>query len=194
MLTLDFVVPPVPTSRRRIGNEYSGILEVEVKGGLTTDESDTISDLLSEEQSSFVQAAKLADAIATSESISQLEAFTIIEKAISGLDLEPDADAIRLRHAEAIAEIAKLYRLSATRNVEASITAIIRHRLDRPQWGLSDTRALHKALRSGIWQLVLDEQAAEDMPSAPLSEEELGKPPAADGSATKRTGRRSSTT
>lgn len=191
---LPFVVPPAPSTKRYIGTAQSGVIEVEVIGGLTVAESDTISDLVNEDQSSFVQAAKLADAIATAESISQLEAFTIIENAISGVDLESNADAIRLRHAERIHEIAKLYRHSASRNVEASVTALIRHRLDRPRWTLEDTRQLHGALKNGIWQLVLDEQAAENLPFEPPSEEELGKPPADDGSGTKRTGRKSSTT
>lgn len=191
---LPFVVAPAPTTKRRIGTAQSGVIEVEVLGGLTIAESDTISDLLNEDQSSFVQAAKLADAIATAESISQLEAFTLIENAISGIELEPDAHAIRIRHAERINEIAKLYSKTSQRNIDASVTALIRHRLDRPQWGLDNTRSLHSVLRRGIWQLVLDEQAAENMPSEPPSEEELGKPPADDGNATKRTGRKSSTT
>lgn len=191
---LDFVVPPQPTTKRRIGNQYSGILEVEVMGGLTVEESDSISDLLAEEQSSFVAAAKHADAIATAESITQLEAFTLIENAISGVELQPEADAIRLRHAERIDEVSKLYARSAKANVQASITSIIRHRLGKPHWSLSDTRKLHRALQKGLWQLVLDEQAAEDMPSSPTTEEELGKPPVDDGAEAKRTGRRSSTT
>jgi hypothetical protein len=185
---LPFLQPPAPTTKRRIGNEKCGILEVEVKGGLTVGESAAISELLADEQSSFVRGAQIADAVAKEEDISLSEAFTIIESAIAGKMLEDAADAIRLRQASRIEEVARVYAKAGQRNLEATVTAMIRYRCDRPEWSLNDTRKLDKALFDGFWQLAQDEQAAEDLPNTPPSEEELGKPPQEPGKSRKRTG------
>ena len=185
---LPFLKPPAPTTKRRIGNEQCGILEVEVRGGLTVGESATISELLANEQSSFVRGAQIADAIAKEESISLSEAFSIIEDAIAGRNLEPAADAIRVKHAERIEEVARVYAKAGQRNLEATVTALIRSRCALPEWSIDETRGLDKVLFDGFWQLAQDEQAAEDLPSAPPTEEELGKPPQEPGKSRKRTG------
>lgn len=185
---LPFIQPPAPTTKRRIGNEHSGILEVEVRGGLTVGESATISELLSEDQSSFVRGAQIADAIAKEEDISLSEAFSIIESAIAGRQLEEAADAIRIRHASRIEEVARVYAKAGQRNLEATVTALIRYRCDQPQWCIEDTRKLDKALFDGFWQLAQEEQKAEDMPSTPPTEEELGKPRQEPGRSRRRTG------
>lgn len=191
---LPFVCEPARSSTRRIGDERCGILEFTVRGGLTVGESATIAELLAGEQSSFVRGAQIADAIAKEESISLTEAFSICEKAISGVTLEPEADALRIKHADRIQQLAETYAKAGQRNMEASVTALICHRLDLPQWTIADTRKMDRVLFQGIWQLVLDEQAAEDMPSKPVSEEDLGKPLPANGHSSKRTGKRSSMT
>ena len=134
------------------------------------------------------QGAQLADAIAQAESITQVEAFAIIEQAISGQKLEERAEAIRLRFAERIEAVTKAYTTSGQRSMEASVTAIIRHRLGLPAWSMADTQKQPKVLLADIWQLILDEQAAENMPANRPTEEELGKQPPATGSSRKRTG------
>jgi len=193
-MSLPFVTPPAPSSKRFIGNQESGVLEFEVCGGLTVGESATISELLASQQSAFVRGAQIADAIAKAESISLTEAFSICEKAISGLALEPEADRIRVQHAERIEQLAQSYAKAGQRNMEASVTALIRHRLNQPQWSMEDTHGLKRVLFQGIWQLVLDEQAAEEIASAPMTEDELGKPLRASGAQRKRTGKPSSMT
>lgn len=187
-MQLPFITPPAPTTKRRIGDERSGVLELEERGGLTVGESALISELLADEQSSFVRGAQIADQIATDESITITEAFAIIEKAISGQTLEEAADAIRVKHAERIAEVARVYSRAGQRNLEATVTALIRTRLELPEWNLDDTRRLPKALFDGVWQLAQDEQRAEDMPSTPPTAEELGKQPPAPGKGRKPTG------
>lgn len=188
MASLPFVTPPAPRHKRRIGNAQVGEVEVEVRGGLTVGESATISELLAEEQSSFVRGAQIADAIATEEGISLSEAFSIVEKAISGQELEEKADAIRLRHADRINEVAKVYAAAGQRNLLATVTAIIRSRCDRPTWSIEDTIDLDKPLFDGFWQLAQDEQSAEDMPCEPPSTEDLGKRRRGRGSDPKPTG------
>lgn len=191
---LPFITPPAPRSLRKIGNQQVGVLEVEVRGGLTVGESATISELLAAEQSAFVRGAQIADAIAKEESISLTEAFQLIENAIAGRSLEPEADAIRLRHAEQIAEVARVYSKAGLMNMEATVTALVRSRCNLPQWTLEDTRAMDKPLFDGIWQLAQDEQAAENLPSSPPTEDELGKQQPVKVTGNKRTGHSSSGT
>ncbi len=194
MPTLPFVQAPEAPTSRRLGTPASGILEMPVLGGLTVGESAVIAELLANEQSSFVKGAQIADAMAKAEGISISEAFNIIEGAISGRQLEERAEEIRTKHAALIQEVAQVYAAAGQRNMEATVTALIRCRCGLPDWSTSDTRQMHRALFNAIWQLAQEEADAEAMPSEPPTEEELGKPPAADGAATKRTGRRSSTT
>lgn len=189
---LPFLQQPAPTTRRQIGTPASGVIEVPVLGGLTVDESATIAELLAMEQSSLVKGAQAADAIAKAEQISLSEAFSIINATIQGQLQEPAATEIATKHAELIQEVARVVQATGQRNMEASVTAILRCRLGQAAWDISDTRKLHRALFNGLWQLVMDEQAAEELQSEPMTEEELKKPPAADGNPRKRTGKRSS--
>ena len=191
---LPFLQPPAPTTKRRIGNEHCGILEVEVRGGLTVGEAATISELLADEQSSFVRGAQIADAIAKEEGITLSEAFAICEGAIAGRTLEPAADAIRLKHAAVIDDLARVFAQTGQRNMEASVTAMIRYRLGQANWSMDDTRQMDRVLFQGLWQLVLDEQEAENLPVSPVTDEELGKQPLETGKPRKRTGAPSSTT
>lgn len=194
MRTLPFVQAPAAPTKRRIGTPASGILEMPVLGGLTVGESALISELLASSQSAFVKGAQIADAISKAENISISEAFSIVESAISGKALEDEAERIRTSHAEQIEEVARIYASAGQRNMEATVTALIRTRCDQPDWGVEDTRTLHKVLFNGIWQLAQDEQQAEDTASEPPSDEELGKPRPASGAGTKRTGAASSGT
>jgi len=194
MPTLPFVQAPDAPKVRRLGTPASGILEMPVLGGLTVGESAVVSELLAAEQSAFVKGAQIADAIAKAEEISISEAFSIIESAISGKALEADAEAIRTRHAVQIEQVARVYASAGQRNMEATVTALIRCRCSLSDWGVEDTRKMHRALFNAIWALAQEEQEAEAMPNEPPTEEELGKPRPADGAGAKRTGRRSSTT
>jgi len=187
-MLLPFVTAPKPAVVRKIGTPASGIIEVEQRGGLTVGESATVSELLALEDSAFVKGAQIADAIAKEEQISLSEAYGIIESAISGRALEEQAQAIRLRHAGQIEQVARVFAAAGQRNMEASVTAIIRSRLQRPEWSMDDTRKMDRVLFNGLWQLVLEEQAAEDLQVEPVTEEELGKPRAAAGKGRKPNG------
>lgn len=189
---LPFITPPAPTQKRRLGNPQVGELEVDVRGGLTVGESAVISELLAQEQNAFVKGAQIADAIAKEESISLTEAFQIIEAAIGGRSLEADADAIRIRHAERIAEVGRIYAKAGQITQEATVTALVRSRCNLPSWGIEETRGMAKPLFDAFWTLAQDEQAAEDLPSNPPSEDDLKKPLPAKEGKTPRTGRRSS--
>lgn len=192
MLDLPYAVVPRQHPPRRVGTLDSGILEIPVLGGLTVDESTTITELLADDVSAFVQGAKLADLIAQAEEITQPEAFAIIEDVMAGKRLEGQAEAIRLTYAERLEALATIYASAGQRNIEASITAIIRHRLDRPGWNPEATRKLPRVLLQDIWQLVMDEQAAEKLPVNKPSDDDLKKQPPVSGKRRARTGKASS--
>jgi hypothetical protein len=187
---LPFITPPAAPTKRRVGNERCGILELEVRGGLTVGESATIAELLAGEQSSFVRGAQIADAIAKEESLSLTEAFQIIESAINGQALEPKAEAIRVKHLDRIEEVRRVFALSSRRDREATVTALIRSRCGQPAWTLEDTQKLDQVLFDEIWLLAQEEQDAEDLPSTPASEADLKKPPQEDTTGKKRPGAR----
>lgn len=191
MIALPFIQAPKARELRQVGNEATGILEVPILGGLTVGESATITELLAMEQSSFVAAAKVADAMAKEESITITEAFSLIEAAIGGRELEPDAELIRLRHASRIEQVAGIYAKAGQRSLEATVTAMIRHRLNLPDWSPADTKALPRALFNELWQLAQAEQEAENQPPTPHTEDEIKKQLPEAGSPPRPTGKRS---
>lgn len=192
MKALPFVVAPAEQKTRRCGTPATGILEFPIYGGITVGEAAYISELLANEQSTFVEGARLADAIAKAEDITISEAFNIIEQSVRGTELEPNAEAIRVRHADRIEQVAQLYANSGKRNMRATVTAIIRCRLRMDDWSMNDTATLLQPLFDEIWALAEDEMNAEIKPaSEPPNDELLGKPPEESGLPPKRTGRRS---
>lgn len=190
MTNLPWIVPPAPATVRRIGTPASGILEIPVLGGLTVDEARLIAELTAENVSAYVAGAQLAELISQAEEISIVEAFTVVESVVAGKPLTGKAAEIRIRYAEKLQAVASIYASEGHRNIEASITAIIRLRLGVPDWTMP--QGFPQVLYDGIWALIRDEQAAERLPATPVTEDDLGKPPAADGSPSKPTGRKSS--
>ena len=193
MTGLPYIKPPQTFPPRRIGNNASGILEVPVLGGLTVEESDTMAGLQADDVSPFVIEVETAAAMAAAEECSIMEAYKVVRDGTAGLPLDnPLAEAMRLRHARQIDEVAKLYNAAGSRTMTAGVTAIIRHRLGRPDWTVAETLRLPRQLRKGLWQLVTDEQDAEALPVEPVTEDDLKKPPVGDGSPSEPTGEPSS--
>lgn len=192
MPNLPFVVQPRQHLPRKVGTLDSGILEIPILGGLTVAESATITELLSGDVSAFVQGVQLADAIAKQEDISQPEAFAIVEQVMAGTKLEGKAEQIRLRFASQLEQLAGLYAVTGQRNIEASVTAVLRHRLGLTDWSMDDTRQMPRVLLSDIWQLVLDEQNAEGLPANRPSDDDLKKQLPVSGKRRAQTGKPSS--
>lgn len=192
MSSLPFAVQPRQHPPRRVGTLDSGILEIPIRGGLTVAESATISELLATDVNVFVLAAQLSDAIAKHEDISQPEAFAIVEQVMSGIKLEGKAEEIRLSYAERLEALAQQYATTGQRNIEASVTAILQHRLGLVDWTLTDTQAMPRVLLTDIWQLIVDEQAAENLPANRPTDDDLKKQRPVSGSSRKRTGPASS--
>lgn len=193
-MTLPFLSPPAAPEFQDLGNAVTGVLRFPILGGLTVAEADTINELLADRASSFRAAAQAADAIAKAEGISLVEAFQLVEDSLSGRDLEDAANEIRLRHSVQIENVAKVYAVAGQMTMAATVTALIRHRLSQPTWGMKDTAGLHRVLFQAIWGLAQQEEAAEATPSTPPTEAELGKQPPVNGNGSPSTGKRSSGT
>lgn len=192
MSSLPFAVQPRQHPPRRVGTLDSGILEIPIRGGLTVAESATISELLADDINVFVLAAQLADAIAKENDISQPEAFAIVEQVMAGAKLEGKAEEIRLAYAERLEALAQQYAATGQRNIEASVTAILRHRLDLLDWSMADTKAMPRVLLTDIWQLIVDEQAAESLPVNRPTDDDLKKQRPVSGKRREQTGPASS--
>ncbi len=196
-------LPPVV-----VGNDASGTLSVPVYGGLTVAESALISDITADDPSSFVEASRIADAIAVSITTQRrstdadapaftiVEAFNIIEAALNGATLEPEAEAIRLHHAAQVRQCGEVFKAGARRSSDALVLALLVCRLgltlDAARAELQ--RPMHNALYNGLLGVAQREQDAEAMPSSPVTEEELGKPQPETGGAKRLRGTKSSTT
>lgn len=157
------------------------MLEVEVRGGLTVAEAAEINTLQANEESSFAKGAQIADAIAKAEGITLVEAFQLIQDVVVGNELEDRAHELRVKYGQQIEEVARVYAAAGERTMRATVTAIIRCRLDQPDWTMEQTAQLPRALFEGLWTLAQDEIAAEGAESAPVSEDDLKKQPAAKG-------------
>ena len=190
MTDLPWIVPPAQATVRRVGTPASGILEIPVLGGLGVDEVRMIADLTAEDLSAFVVGAQLAEVIGQAEDMSHVEAFRLVEDFVGGRPMKGKAAEIRIKYAKQLADVAQIYANDGHRTIQASITAIIRIRLNRPGWTMPP--GFPNALYDGIWALIREEQAAEKLPPTPVTEEDLGKQRAADGPPSKPTGRRSS--
>jgi hypothetical protein len=173
---LPFVTPPSTRKTVKVGNEETGILEFEVRGGLTVGESAIITKFLGDQQKSLVYAAKVADSIATAESISLSEAYQLVQRAMNGDDLEEKEEEIRLKHQDKITDLLVKYAELGARNMIATVTAVIQNRLNMPDWTERDTAGMDKALFQGVWEFAMQEQDAEGGQEANPTEEELGKP------------------
>ena len=178
MTSLPFIQPPAAPKMHRCGNEQTGILEFPVLGGLTVGESQIISQLSGSQESSLAESARLAQQIAKAENISLSEAFGVMEKSLSGTLDDPKQMELVERHQEVIDKLRVFFAQQGIKTQTATVTALIRCRLNLPDW--DDMAHLPRALFDDIWDFAQAETAAEENePSAPPTEEELGKQPGA---------------
>lgn len=186
---LPFVKPPVAPEVVEVGDATTGVLAIERRGGLTVEESDFVAEAEASQPPTFVLAARAADAIAKAEEISLSEAFAIVEGSVTGQGLDEAAEAIRIKHADAVANVAKALAAGGRLRMQATVTAILRFRCGVAGWDLHQTRQMPKRLLDAVWKFAQEEMAAESLPVAEVTEEELGKPQPASGSRPKRTGK-----
>lgn len=182
-LDLPFVVAPAKRKSERIGSKATGILELPVLGSLQVAEVIDVSDLLTDDTAKGpVVAAQLAQRISAEQEISLLEAYTLVEQAAVGAQLSEAQEVLRLQYLPAIAELSQTYVKTGRQRMLASVTALIRHRLDRPEWSVADTLKLGQPLMEALFAFFERERtAAEPVSAAPPSEEEIKKSPPGTG-------------
>lgn len=184
MIDLPYVIQPQPQQPpRRIGTAASGMLDIPILGGITVDEARTAEDLLADQPTTFVVEAIAADAIATAEDISIVEAYSIVTEAAGGKKSEdPTVNAIRMRHAARIDAVVRAYNEIGRNSMEAWAVTMIRHRLGQPGCAVADVRAMPRVLLQGLWGVVADEKDCEKtLPEPAASEADLKKPRPDDG-------------
>lgn len=173
---LPFVIAPPKRSNQRVGSKETGVLELPVLGSLQVAEVITVSDLTGESDAAVVVAAKLAQRISAEQEISILEAFALVEAAAVGRDMTPEQEAIKLRYLPEIAELTRTYIQRGRERMLASVTALVRHRLDRPDWEIADTMRLPQPLMDALFAFFEQERTSAEPDSvAPPSEEEIKK-------------------
>lgn len=175
-LDLPFVVAPAKRKSERIGTPATGILELEVHGSILVGEAIDIAELMADKEQAIVTASKLAERISVEQSISLLEAYSVVEGAAVGRQLSEPQLEIKAKYLEEITAMARAYIAQGQRRMQASVTALIRHRLDRPAWSLEDTAKLDQPLLEELYAFFERERSGEEPESAaPPSEEELKK-------------------
>jgi len=175
---------PAAPETRLIGNQRVGVIEVPVLGGLTIEEDETIAELTDAANDVVVLAAQKAQAIALAESISDVEAYRIIEDSVFHRTREEAAQGIAIRHADGIAAVGAAYREMGSLRRRATVTALLRHRLGEQ----SIPAGFPRLLFDGLAALAEEEQLAEKLPAEPMTAEALGKRPGAKAGGRKRTG------
>ena len=177
-LDLPFVVAPAKREKKKLGNSVTGIVEVPVFGCLTVGEVVTLSELTAQNESAVVVVAKLAEKISIENEISLLEAFALVEDAAIGRDLEEKQDQIRIKYLAEIAEITRLYIEKGREKMIASVTTLIKHRLDRPSWTNKDTLKISQSMLDILFEFFEEEKnQGIEVDHTPPKEEDIKKPP-----------------
>ena len=203
MAGIRYITPPRQFEDRLIEGKDGSSFYIKVRGGLTTEELQTVSLILeAEDEDAFDIAAELSEEIHLAEGISRQEAYSIIERATFRKPiLDQDEETknkeleIKLKYNEDIRRVRVAWKSASLRETEAAITAMIRCRVETDgEWTIKDTREkLTGDVFSQIADLMNEEQRPYQKPSQPPSEEELKKPQEAEEQNPKSIGSQSST-
>lgn len=182
---LPFVELPAAPATKRVGDVSTGILEIPVYGDFLVGETSYIEERMSQFESLTVRAAQVAEVIANRESITIGEAYAVVERSLLG-QLESDQDRLLgARYAADIAGLETLFAVTGRHRVDATVTAILRYRLN-PEWTEEDTGRLTRRQREVIYQFAEEERIG--IEAAPMTDEELTEAAKGESKAKKPTG------
>jgi hypothetical protein len=186
-MPIKYVTPPRARTTKIIGNERCGQIEIESFGGLTTEEVDTIQEIVWGTETPYVKAAALAAHIASREKIKNpkgelrpltvVEAFQIISDSVNDKKEEEEARNIAIKYAKEIAAVASHSALYQLIQKKATVTAVLKHR-NASDHTHEDTLKLDSELIDLIYAETYEEKEAskqDKTDGAPPSEEDLGK-------------------
>ena len=171
--------PQQDRTMRTVGTKRSGILDVPILGGITTDEDTEYALLLADLPSALEAAARLADAMHAKHGMTRVEAYAVIQAHLAGVEAEPDAQELILQHATEMEDIKRQWLREFQSRRLAAVTALLRMRLGAKDQTIETVRSMPRKLVDALYGIWQDEQAAEAEDVAPMTEDDVKKPPLA---------------
>ena len=178
--SLPFLTAPAKATRKQIGNDVIGIVELPVLSSLKIGEVLTTTALLegtdAEGSKALVQVTRLAQRISNEQKMSITEAFAAIEASLIAENVSDEQHEIKAKYLEEFIELSQAYSSQGQTRILASVTSLIRHRLKRPGWTVEQTKELPSELVDALFHFYESERLSGDpITGAPRTEEELKK-------------------
>lgn len=169
--------PEPQVTTRTVGNRRTGIIDVPLYGGITTDEDTEYALLLADLPSALEAAARLAEAWHVQHSMTRVEAYAVIQGHLAGITPEDAAQELILQHAAELESIKRQWVREFQSRRLAAVTALLRIRLGAADTTIAAVRKLPRTLRDGLYDVWQEEQAAETEAIEPLTEDDVKKQP-----------------
>jgi len=178
--SLPFITAPVKATKKQIGNDVIGIVELPVLSSLKIGEVLATTELLegtdAEGSKALVQVTRLAQRISNEQKMSITEAFAAIEASLLAENVSDEQQEIKAKYLEEFVELSQAYSNQGQTRILASVTSLIRHRLKRPGWTVEQTKELPSELVDQLFQFYESERLSGDpITGAPRTEDELKK-------------------
>lgn len=147
MAKLPFIVAPKAKSKIvKIGNEDTGIIEIEKRGYLTVAEKSFV-DSVMQSSDAVGNIVKLANTVARKKKIQVEKAYNIIISIVGGGDISGVAANVSEEFSEEISQIQSEMVESMQRKAIAAATVLIKSRVNE-EWQLEDTMELQPEMIS----------------------------------------------
>jgi len=167
---------PEPTqTTRRIGTKATGIIEVPILGGITTDEDTEYALLLADLPSALEAAARLAEAMHVQHGITRVEAYNVIQGHLAGTEPEAAAHELILQHAAEMENIKRQWVREFQSRRIAAVTALLRIRLGATDETITSVRKQPRKLIEGLYSIWQEEQMAEAEAGEAMTEDDVKK-------------------
>ena len=175
MAKFPFVIAPkIKTCKVRLGNEETGVIEIEKRGYLSVAEKSFVDSVL-QQSDGVTQIVKLASTIARNRKISVETAYTQVVAAISAEKKTKAQEEIAAEYAREISDIQSGMMESMSRKSIACTTILIQTRIN-PDWTIEDTMTLQPELLAEFNRFYDSEEAKEDFePTQVDSEKEAAE-------------------
>lgn len=193
-MPIKFVTPPKARAVKIVGNKRCGEIELEVFGGLTTEEVDLIQEIIWGMETPYAKAAGLAVYIASREKVKNpkgemrqltgVEAFEVIANSLNNKPEEQEAKEISIKYAKEIADVGHYSAAYQSARKKATVTAVIKKR-NAPDHTHEETLALDSELVDLIYAETVAEEEAQktgEEDTTPPTEDDLKKQPEANSS------------
>ncbi|MCP4848503.1 MAG: hypothetical protein GY899_11215 [Verrucomicrobiaceae bacterium] len=175
---LPFLTAPPEPRKQKVGNESIGILELPVWSSLLMGEIITTEELMADSNvnAPLVLLSQLAEKVALEAGITLVEAFSVMEDASVGIEMDTRGSELKARYIEEVTEISEALHSNGRSRLLSSVTSLIRHRLGRDDWKLQDTKRLSGDLVNELYAFYEQERVRGNPGKGePTTEEEIKK-------------------